>query len=447
MQKADLVVIGGGSGGVRAARLAAEQGAKVVLAEQARLGGTCVNVGCVPKKLFFYAAGYSSDFVDAKGYGWDLGETSPKLHWDRLRDTKDVEIKRLNGIYEKNLSKAGVKVVKERATLAGSEKVTVGDEEYLAGTILVATGSKPALPPIEGYKEHASVSDDIFSLPTLPKRAAVAGAGYIAVEFASILAGMGVEVHLVHRGPTVLKNFDASIQQRLLAEMEHLGVSLLLNSTVKKLERKDKALLTTFEDSRVLETDLFLAATGRDPNVDGLGLEAAGIKIGNKGEIPVDDDYQSETKGIYALGDVIGRVALTPVAIAEAICFVSRRFGGEGASLDYGLIPTAVFSHPNVATVGLTEDEARKKHSGCECCASEFTPLRHSLSGRNEKTMVKLIFEAGGGKVLGAHMVGAEAGEIMQGIAIALAKGATKKDFDATVGIHPTTAEEFVSLR
>ena len=447
MNKADLIVIGGGSGGVRAARMSANQGAKVVLAEESRLGGTCVNLGCVPKKLLSYASGYSGDFEDAAGYGWDMGGATPTLHWDRLRDAKDSNIKRLNGIYEENLANAGVEVVKARATITGPESVSINGQEYQAGTILVATGGRPSKPPIDGYEEHASVSDDIFSLPALPRRAVVAGAGYIAVEFASILAGMGVEVTLVHRGPTVLKNFDVSIQKRLLSEMEHLGVTLRLDSTVKRLTREGDILRAEFEDGDALESDLFLAATGRSPNTKGLGLEAAGVETGKAGSIPVDDEYRSNVDSVFALGDVIGKVALTPVAIAEGMRFSSKRFGGVAPPVDYGLIPTAVFTHPNVSTVGMTEAQARESHPDCESCMSEFTPMRHSLTGRDEKAMVKLIFEAGGGKVLGAHMVGADAGELMQGIAVALAKGATKKDFDATIGIHPTTAEEFVSMR
>lgn len=445
--KADLLVIGGGSGGVRAARMAAAQGAKVVLAEQSRLGGTCVNLGCVPKKLLSYAAHYASDFEDAAGYGWDLGGAEPRLRWDRLRDAKDRDIKRLNGIYEENLKKAGVGIVRAQARLTGPESATVGDEECEAGTILVATGGRPVKPDIEGYAEHAVVSDNIFSLDSLPRRAAVAGAGYIAVEFASILAGMGVEVTLVHRGPTVLRNFDSAIQEALLGEMRRLGVKTRLETTVRRLGRKDGALSAEFENGDEIEVDLYLAATGRAPNTEGLGLKEAGVETGDNGEIPVDEDYRTNVGSVFAVGDVLGRVQLTPVAIAEAMRFVAGRFGGDAPPVDYGLIPTAVFTHPNVATVGLTEAEAKKSSPGSESCESAFTPMRHSLSGREEKAMVKLVFEAGGGRVLGAHMVGPDAGELMQGIAVALAMGATKKDFDATVGIHPTTAEEFVSMR
>ncbi len=448
MTEIDLFVIGGGSGGVRGARMAAQRGARVVLAENSRLGGTCVNLGCVPKKLMSYASSYGHDIEDAVGYGWTLpAGAALEFDWARMRDNKDAEIKRLNNIYADNLTKAGVEIVKDRARLTGPNRVIAGDKEYNAKNILIATGSKPQVPDTPGLAEHAFVSDDIFSLPKLPERAIVSGAGYIAVEFACILAGMGVRTTLVHRGPTVLKNFDISIQELLIAEMRRQGIELRLDSPLSKLSKTNTGLLAQFAQGEPLEADIFLSATGRSPNVEGLGLEESGVVIGKRGELPVDENYQSNVPCVMAVGDVIGKVALTPVAIAEAMYCVAQRFGGFAPPVDYDLIPTAVFTHPNISTVGLTEAKARELYPDCECCVSTFRPMRHSLTGRGEQSMVKLIFEAGGGKVLGAHMVGPDAGELMQGIAVAVAKKATKLDFDATIGIHPTSAEEFVSMR
>lgn len=446
MEKVDLLVIGGGSGGVRAARKAAEQGVKVILAESGKLGGTCVNLGCVPKKLLSYAAGFGHHLEDAASYGWQI-EGTPAFSWSKMRDAKDADITRLNGIYAANLAKAGVTVVPAKATLTGAHSVNVGGTDYEAETILIATGGKPSVPATPGFVEHASVSDDIFSLPELPARAAIAGGGYIAVEFACILAGLGVKTTLVHRGPTVLKTFDNSIQQALLREMERDHVKLQLNSPIAKLERTATELVVTLESGATIAADLFLSATGRNPNTAELGLAAAGVATGRGGSIPVDDSYQSNIESIYAIGDVIGKVALTPVAIAQGMDFVAQKYGGYGPPIDYNLIPTAVFTHPNVGTVGMTEHQAREAYPDCETTEAEFTPMVHSLTGSTEKTMMKLVFEAGAGRVLGAHMVGPDAGELMQGIAVALAKGATKLDFDAVVGIHPTSAEEFVSMR
>ena len=444
----DLFVIGGGSGGVRGARMAAQQGAKVVLAENSRLGGTCVNLGCVPKKLLSYASSYGHEIEDAASYGWQLPDaTAPRFSWSYMRNAQDAEIKRLNGIYATNLADAGVKVVFDRAKLTGPNSVVAGEQEYQAKNILIATGSKPAVPNTPGLAEHAVVSDAIFSLPELPKRAIVSGAGYIAVEFACILAGMGVHTTLLHRGPTVLKNFDVAIQQRLLKEMRRLGIHLRLDSPLAELTKSSAGVVAKFADGEPLEAELFLSATGRSPNVAGLGLEAAGVKLGKRGELPVDESYQSNVPSVLAVGDVIGKVALTPVAIAEAMYCVAQRFGGFAPPVDYQLIPTAVFTHPNISTVGLTEAQAREQYPDCETCSSTFRPMRHSLTSRDEMSMMKLVFEAGNGRVIGAHMVGPDAGELMQGIAVALAKGATKLDFDATIGIHPTSAEEFVSMR
>ncbi len=447
MEEADLFVIGGGSGGVRAARMAAGAGAKVVLAEAGALGGTCVNLGCVPKKLFSYAAAFGGDIADAAGYGWRTGPA--EFDWPTLKRAKDEEIARLNGIYAANLERAGVKIVRAKARLAGPGQVEAGGKAWACKDVLVATGGRPAKPPIPGYAEHAAVSDDLFGLERLPATAAVAGAGYIAVEFACILAGLGVATTLVHRGPTVLKNFDVSIQEALLAAMRELGVTLLLEREVAALRpRPDGGVAASFAGGAPdLEVELFVAATGRRPNTEGLGLEEAGVELKPNGAVVVNDEYASSVPGVHAVGDVIDRVALTPVAIAEAMRFCALKYGSYGPPVDYDLIPTAVFTHPNISTVGLSEQEARKRFPDCETCMSEFTPMRFALSAHKEKALVKLVFEKNKGRVLGAHMVGPDAGELMQGIAVALAKGATKEDFDAMVGIHPTTAEEFVSLR
>lgn len=446
MKKVDLFVIGGGSGGVRAARKAAEQGATVVLAEAGKLGGTCVNLGCVPKKLLSYAASFGHHLADAPSYGWEIAGT-PTFSWPTMRAAKDADIARLNAIYATNLDKAGVTVVHDRATLTGPNTVVAGDNTYTADTILLATGGQPALPPTEGFAEYASVSDDIFSLEQLPKRAVVAGAGYIAVEFACIFAGLGVETTLVHRGPTVLKKFDSSIQTALLAEMERGHVKLLLDTTITKLEKIDDELVLHFANGDSLTTDLVLSATGRVANTQDLGLETAGVEVQKNGDIHVDASYQTNVASIYAIGDIIGKGALTPLAIAQGMDFVAQKYGGYGPPINYDLVPTAVFTHPNVGTVGMTEQQAKAQFPDCEIKETSFTPMVHSLTESTEKTMMKLIFEHGDGKVLGAHMVGPDAGELMQGIAVALAKGATKYDFDAMVGIHPTAAEEFVSMR
>ena len=444
-EKIDLAVIGGGSGGVRAARKAAAQGADVVLFEQHRLGGTCVNAGCVPKKLLWYAAHFRDDFEAASAYGWDLAAT-PTLDWPRLRAAKEQEISRLNGVYQRILLEAGVNVVAARAQITAANRVETATGSYEAATILVATGSKPQLPELDGMRDLAQVSDDIFVLEQLPKQALVLGAGYIAVEFACILAGLGANTTLLHRGPVLLKNFDAAVQRALHAELSRRGIRLRLTTQLQRLERRNDSVAAVLAGGETIEADLVLGATGRRPHVAGLGLEAAGVTLGAKGEIVVSEDYRSNIASVFALGDVIGRVPLTPVAIAEAERFVAQRFGGHAPPVDYRLIPTAVFSNPQVGSIGLTEEQAQHRHGNCEIYERNFIPMKQILPGNQEKTLVKMIFAPNGGRLLGAHMVGAEAGEIMQGLAVALTRGATKRDLAATVGIHPTVAEEFVAL-
>ena len=444
MQKADLFVIGGGSGGVRAARLAAEAGANVVLAEEKLLGGTCVNAGCVPKKLMVYASHFSEELKDAAGFGWQSAKASH--HWTTLIQNKDREISRLNGVYRDLLENAGVKLIRATATLSGANCVIANGEEFAAEKILIAVGGSPSRPPTPGA-EFAAVSDDMFHLKEPPRRAIVMGGGYIAVEFAGILAGLGVKTTLQHRSNVLLKKFDSDVRRMILAEIQKKNVMLKLGESAEKIVRKNGGLAMTLADGEELFADLILCATGRRPCTANLGLEKAGVAVRKDGAIEVDENYQSNAASVFAVGDVIGRVALTPVAIAEATAFARRQFGdGKSSAVDYANIPTAVFSQPPVGTVGMTEEEARESGISPTIYQSEFRPLKHSLSGGDEKTLIKLI-AAEGGKIVGAHMVGGDAGEIIQGIAVAIRKGATKEDFDSTVGVHPTTAEEFVSLR
>ncbi len=441
----DLFVIGAGSGGVRAARMAANEGAKVAVAEDKDLGGTCVNVGCVPKKLFTYAAHFAGDFEDAEAYGWDVG--SRDFNWPRLISNKDSEIARLNGIYGRLMDEAGVTLMEGRATLTGPNSVAVGETEVTAKYILVATGGHPVVPGFPG-NEHVITSDQAFHLDALPQRLVMVGGGYIAVEFAGIFHALGVEVTQLYRGPLFLRGFDYDLREKLAGEMRKQGVGLRFDSQVAEIEKQGDAFKVTLEDGGVLEADLVMYATGRAPNTQGLGLEAAGVELAENGAVKVDDHFCSSAPSVYALGDVIDRVQLTPVAIAEAMILVDHLFGkGAKADMSYDNIPSAVFSHPNLATVGLTEEQARERHGDIEVYVSSFKAMKHTLTGRDETTFMKLVTEPGGGRVLGLHMMGEAAGEIVQGFAVAMICGATKAQFDATIGIHPTSAEEFVTLR
>lgn len=442
----DLIVIGGGSGGVRAARKASEQGRSVLLFESAKLGGTCVNVGCVPKKILSYASHAPDDLTIAASFGWK-GIPDVKHDWPLLRDKIANYLLDLNGIYQTNLEKAKVDYKFAKAKLTGSNEIEVDGEKYTAEKILIATGATPVVPNIPGMHEYACVSDDMFSLKQMPTSAIVAGAGYIAVEFACILAGFGVKTTLVHRGDTVLKNFDSSVQKHLLDQMRQHKVNLQLNTTIAKLEKTSTGVCAHFDGGQTLEAGLLLSATGRSPNIAGLGLEEIGVEIGKRGEIVVNEKFQTSVPSVYALGDVIGRLALTPVAIAEGMLFVAQNYGGYGPEINYDLIPTTVFSHPNIGSIGLTEQQAREKHPDCEVADATFTPMKTKLAGMTNQTYYKLIYLPDNGKVLGAHMVGPDAGETMQGFSVAMLCGATKYDFDATIGIHPTSAEEFVSMR
>lgn len=439
----DLITIGGGSGGVRASRMSATHGARVALIEAGPLGGTCVNVGCIPKKLFSYAANFSDEFAESRGFGWSPG--SAEFDWATLLANKDREIARLNGIYARLLGDAGVKVIAGRARVIDAHTVEVGGQTLSGEHLLIATGGYAVRPDIPGAGLGVT-SDQAFHLDALPDRAVLVGGGYIAVEFASIFSGLGVATTLVHRGGHLLRGFDDDIGTVLAEELAQHGISLVLNETVSSLARDNVGVLATLGSGRKLAADLVMFATGRRPNVAGLGLEAAGVTLADSGAVLVNDFYASSVPSIFAIGDVIDRVQLTPVAIAEGMVLARNLFKGEHSKLDYANIPTAVFSHPHIATVGLTEAEARK-HVEVEVFRTRFRPLKATLSGSTGRVFMKLVVARHSGRVLGVHMVGDGAGEIIQGMAVALNCGATKAQFDATLGIHPTTAEEFVTMR
>ncbi len=456
----DLFVIGGGSGGVRAARMAAQRGARVALAEMLGtdgLGGTCVNVGCIPKKLYSYAAHYGEAFEESHGFGW-AGE-KPVLDWATLKANRAKEITRLNGVYGNLLRGSGVTVFDAFAHLNGAHAVTLatlnadgspGHQHFTTDHILIATGGTPHVPPFPG-REHVITSDDIFDLEPFPRRLAVVGGGYIACEFASIFNGLGAKVTQLYRGDQVLRGFDDEIRHFAAGEMVKAGVDLHLNANVAEIRQTDDGLRLACEDGSVVTADAVLYATGRVPNVKDLGLESAGVAQGRNGAVVVDERYQTSVPNIHAVGDVTSRVQLTPVALGEAMVVVDRLFGpaaGKPArSMDYDFIPTAVFTHPSIGTVGYGEAAAREKFGQVTVFRSEFKALRHTLSGSGERTLMKLVVDTASDRVVGLHMVGAEAGEIVQGFAVAMKAGATKAVFDSTIGIHPTAAEEFVTMR
>jgi glutathione reductase (NADPH) len=440
----DLFVIGGGSGGVRGARMAAAASARVAVAEEYRYGGTCVIRGCVPKKLLVYASHFHEDFADAAGFGWSVGAAG--FDWSALIAAKDREIGRLEGIYERLLAEAGVTALRGHARLLDAHTVEVGDRKVLAETILIATGGRPVFPPGHGW-EHAISSNEAFHLERLPERVLVYGGGYIAVEFAGIFNGLGARVTQVYRGPQILRGFDDDVRDTLAGELVKKGIALQVETLIDRIEKTEHGLAVHLSDGEIVEVDQVLAATGRRPNTGNLGLEAAGVELDGQGAVKVDAFSCSSQANIYAVGDVTDRIALTPVAIQEAMAFVDTVYRGRPRPMDHENVPSAVFSQPPVATVGLTEAQARARHGALDLYRSTFRPMKHTLSGRDEKTMVKLIVERAGQKVVGAHMVGLDAPEIIQGVAIAIKAGATKADFDATVGIHPTAAEEFVTLR
>jgi glutathione reductase (NADPH) len=442
----DLYVIGAGSGGVRAARFAAGFGAKVAVAESRYLGGTCVNVGCVPKKLLVYGAHFAEDFEQASGFGWSLGEAN--FDWATLIANKDREINRLNGIYRNLLVNSGVTLHEAHAKIVGPHEVEVNGERFTAKNILIATGGWPQIPEIPG-REHAIGSNEAFFLKELPKRVLVVGGGYIAVEFAGIFHGLGANTTLLYRGDLFLRGFDGSVRKHLQEELTKRGLDLQFNADIARIDKQaDGSLKATLKDGRELEADCIFYATGRRPMLDNLGLENTGVQLTDKGFIKVDEQYQTSEPSILALGDVIGRVQLTPVALAEGMAVARRLFKPEQyRPVDYKMIPTAVFSLPNIGTVGLTEEEAREAGHDVVIFESRFRPMKLTLTECQEKTLMKLVVDGKTDKVLGCHMVGPDAGEIVQGLAIALKAGATKRDFDDTIGVHPTAAEEFVTMR
>ncbi|WP_095135672.1 glutathione-disulfide reductase [Pseudomonas sp. Irchel s3a10] len=442
----DLYVIGAGSGGVRAARFAAGFGAKVAVAESRYLGGTCVNVGCVPKKLLVYGAHFAEDFEQSSGFGWSLGEAN--FDWATLIANKDREINRLNGIYRNLLVNSGVTLHEAHAKIVGPHEVEVNGERFTAKNILIATGGWPQIPEIPGH-EHAISSNQAFFLKELPKRVLVVGGGYIAVEFAGIFHGLGANTTLLYRGDLFLRGFDGSVRKHLQEELTKRGMDLQFNADIARIDKQpDGSLKATLKDGRVLEADCVFYATGRRPMLDNLGLENTDVQLTDKGFIKVDEQYQTSEPSILALGDVIGRVQLTPVALAEGMAVARRLFKPEQyRPVDYKMIPTAVFSLPNIGTVGLTEEEAREAGHEVVIYESRFRPMKLTLTECQEKTLMKLVVDGKTDKVLGCHMVGPDAGEIVQGLAIALKAGATKHDFDDTIGVHPTAAEEFVTMR
>ena len=442
----DLFVIGAGSGGVRAARFAAGFGAKVAVAESRYLGGTCVNVGCVPKKLLVYGAHFAEDFEQASGFGWSLGEAD--FDWATLIANKDREINRLNGIYRNLLVNSGVSLIEGHAKITGPHEVEINGQRHTANHILIATGGWPQIPEIPGH-EHAISSNEAFFLKELPKRVLVVGGGYIAVEFAGIFHGLGAKTSLLYRGEMFLRGFDGAVRKHLHEELIKRGMDVQFNADIERIDKQaDGSLKATLKDGRELIADCVFYATGRRPMLDNLGLENTGVKLDKRGFVEVDDLYQSAEPSILAIGDVIGRVQLTPVALAEGMAVARRLFKPEQyRPVDYHMIPTAVFSLPNIGTVGLSEEQAVEAGHKVQIFESSFRPMKLTLTECQERTLMKLVVDADTDKVLGCHMVGPEAGEIVQGLAIALKAGATKQHFDETIGVHPTAAEEFVTMR
>jgi glutathione reductase (NADPH) len=445
----DLFVIGGGSGGVRAGRMAAQRGARVALAEVADMGGTCVNVGCIPKKLYSYAAHYAEAFEESHGFGW-VGE-APKFDWALLKRNRAAEISRLNGIYIQLLDNAGVKIIKGWARLLDAHTVEVGSEKFTAKNILISTGGTALVPAVEGH-EHVVTSDHMFDLNPFPKRLLVVGGGYIACEFASIFKGLGSAVTQIHRGEMLLTGFDDDIRGFIAKEMSKTGIDLLLKTEVESITKTPDGLVVKVKGNvQDFTVDTVLYATGRIPNASGLGLDAAGVAVNAKGAVTVNAHYQTSVPSIYALGDVTARVQLTPVATGEAMVLVDHLFGPPTGKkprhMSYEFIPTAVFTHPNIGTVGFSEADARKEFGKVTVYRADFKALKHTLSGSTERTLMKLLVDDATDRVVGLHMVGADAGEIVQGFAVAMKAGATKAIFDSTIGIHPTMAEEFVTMR
>jgi glutathione reductase (NADPH) len=440
----DLFVIGAGSGGVRAARIAASHGARVGICEESRVGGTCVIRGCVPKKLLVYASHFSEDFEDAHGYGWEVAPA--RFSWPRLIQAKDAEIDRLNQVYLRLLGDSGVTLYQERGSLSGPHEVRLGGETVTSGHILIATGGRPWKPEIPGI-EHAITSDEAFHLEELPQRVAVVGGGFIACEFSGIFNGLGSRVTQIYRGDAVLRGFDGDVRRVVTAELRNKGVDLHLEAEVERIVKMDGGLRVDLQGGECVDVDQVLYATGRVPNVRGLRLPEVGVEVRADGRVVVDEMSCTSVEHIYAVGDVTSRVNLTPVAIYEGHAFADSVFGDSVRPVNHEFVPSAVFSQPPVGTVGYGEEEAISHVGAVDIYLSEFRPMKHTLSGRNEKMMMKLVVERETQRVVGVHIVGPDAPEIVQGFAVAVKSGLTKDRFDCTIGIHPTAAEELVTMR
>lgn len=440
----DLFTIGAGSGGVRASRMAASYGARVAVAEERYLGGTCVNVGCIPKKLLVYAAHCAEDFADAAGFGWSVGAST--FDWATLIANKDREIARLNAVYARLLDESGVRRFAGTARLVDPHTVEIGGARVTAEHILIATGGWPIRPNLPGI-EHAMTSNEAFHLPALPERVVLVGGGYIAVEFAGIFHGLGATTTLLHRGDIFLRGFDDDVRTTLAEAMRRKGIALRFGVQIVALERTESGVAVRLADGSTLVADVVMFATGRAPHTAGLGLEGCGVALDALGAIVVDAFSRTSVPSIFAIGDVTNRLNLTPVAIHEAMALAATLFAHTPTAPDYENVPRAVFSQPSIGAVGVSEADARAHYGAIDVYRSTFRPLRHTLSGRDEKTMMKLVVDRASQRVVGAHMVGPDAGEIIQGVAIAIKAGATKATFDATIAIHPTSAEEFVTMR
>jgi glutathione reductase (NADPH) len=445
-QDVDLFVIGGGSGGVRAARIAAGHGARVALAEAYRLGGTCVIRGCVPKKLYAYASRFADDFADAAGFGWEVGPA--RFSWPKLVAAKEAEVSRLSDIYRANLVKAGVTIHGCRATVAGPNRIDLGSGLSLqARHILVATGSHPVPHPNIPGIDLAISSNEIFDLPEFPKRLLMLGSGYIALEFASVFVRLGAQVTVAYRGDRILRGFDADMQDGLAEALAHAGIDLRPRTLPTRIERTEDGLRVTLDDGATLVVDQVLAATGRVPATEGLGLREAGVALDDIGAVMVDRFSASSVPSIHAVGDVTDRVNLTPVAIREGHLLADQLFGGRDRPINHTNVASAVFTTPEIGTVGLTEDEAREAYDVVDVYKAAFRPMKATLSGRSERTIMKIVADAVSDRVLGVHILGHEAGELIQAVAIAVGMGATKQQFDDTMAVHPTAAEELVTMR
>ncbi len=440
----DLFVIGAGSGGVSASRRAAAFGAKAVVCEEYRVGGACVIRGCVPKKLFTYAAHFAEDFEDAVGFGWERAR--PNFDWPTLIANKDAEIDRLNGIYVRMLAAAGVDLVEDRGVLVDPHTVEIGGRTVTAETVLIATGARPFRPDVPGI-EHTVTSNEAFHLDEFPRRAVIVGGGYIAAEFASIFNGLGSRVTLLYRGGQILRGFDDDVRTALAREMSKKGVDLRVESRVARIDAAGRRLEVTLESGDAIAADLVMYATGREPNTSGMGLAEAGVELDGAGAVMVDRYSRTSVPNVYAIGDATNRMNLTPVAINEGRAFAETLYAGRPRFLDYTNVPHAVFSNPSVGVAGLDEAQARERYEAVDVYRSTFRPMKHTLTGRDELTLMKLVVDAATDRVVGAHMVGPDAAEIVQGMGVALTCGATKAQFDATVGVHPSAAEEFVTMR